>query len=118
MLSYANTDFTKLTDLEKAAQCHLFPFTFEHLRDHHAMEAAGTIEMRALDICHFVKMLQDKMDSATGLDHAEFEEMYSLTRAIIAMAVAIGAPADALHERVKFLEQELAKAAHREPAAA
>lgn len=118
MLNYAKTDFAKLTDLERAAQCQLFPFTFEHLREHQWMEAATTIEMRALDICHFVKMLQDKLDAASGLDHAEFEEMYSLTRAIVAMAVAIGTPADAMHERLKLLEQELAKAAHREPAAA
>lgn len=118
MLNYAKTDFAKLTDLERVAQCQLFPFTFEHLREHQWMEAASTIEMRALDICHFVKMLQDKLDAASGLDHAEFEEMSSLTRAIVAMAVAIGTPADAMHERLKLLEQELAKAAHREPAAA
>ena len=114
MFNYAKTDFNNLNDLETFAQTELFPFTMERLREHHAMEAANSIEMRAWDICHFARSIQDQIERKDP----NLEAIWSLTRAIIAMAVIIKTPADALYERVKVLEQELAKAAHREPAAA
>ncbi|MGQ2940592.1 MAG: hypothetical protein ACT6Q7_08475 [Blastomonas fulva] len=111
MLNYAKTDFTKLNDLETFAQTEFFSFTFERLKEHHAMEAANCIEMRALDICHFARLVQDQIDRTDP----DTETMWSLTRAIVAMAVAIQTPSDAMHQRIQFLEQELAKAAHRYP---
>jgi hypothetical protein len=112
MLNYAKTEFTKLNDLETFAQTELFSFTLERVKEHHAMEAASCIEMRALDICHFARLMQDQIERTDP----DTEVMWSLTRAIVVMAVAIQAPADAMYERVKVLEQELAKAAHRAPA--
>lgn len=114
MLNYATTDFTKLNDLEAFAQEELLPFTLERCKDHHALAAASCIDMRAADICEYARLIQEQIDRTDP----NTEAMWSLTRAIIAMAVTIKTPSDALHERVKFLEQELAKAAHREPAAA
>lgn len=111
MLNYAKTDFTKLNDLETYAQTEFFSFTFERLKEHHAMEAAGCIEMRALDICHFARLIQDQIERTDP----DGEVMWSLTRAIVAMAVTIQTPSDAMYQRIQFLEQELAKAAHRYP---
>lgn len=111
MLNYAKTDFTKLNDLETFAQTELFSFTLERLKEHHGMAAANCIEMRALDICHFARLIQDQIERTDP----DGEVMWSLTRAIVAMAATIQTPTDAMHQRILFLEQELGKAAHRYP---
>lgn len=118
MKDYDPAAFNSLTNLEEFQRHQFFFFTHERMTDFLAMDALLAIEMRGADICNLVDCIQRALDDARGAEAPDTERLYSLTRSIVAMAAAMQTPLDALNARVRFLELELTKAAHRQPVAA
>lgn len=106
-----------LSDLENFVRDQFFPFTRRANTEHLSASALAEIEMRGTDICVLTRMIQEVIMDGES-DELDIERVWSLTRSIIAIAAQMQVPINALGDHVRSVEIELAKAAHREPAAA